>query len=158
MLKAPRASQVALVVKNLPANAADVRDMGSIPGSGWSPGEGNGDPLQYSCLENSKDRGTWQATVHRAVKSRTRLKWLSTQGSQVGRAELGLGPISLPYLCCLASQPWAMISCRTPSLWPVRTLFLTIILFLAGGASHSSSQAFLVPKVKVCPWLHRKTS
>ena len=74
MLKAPRASQVALVVKNLPASAGDGRNMGSIPGSGRSPGEGNGDPLQYSCLENSKDRGAWQATVHRVAKSQTRLK------------------------------------------------------------------------------------
>ena len=74
MLKAPRASQVALVVKNLPTNEGDVRDMGLIPGLGKSPGEGNGDPLQYSCLENSKDRGAWQATVRRAAKSRTRLK------------------------------------------------------------------------------------
>ena len=74
MLKAPRASRVALVVKNLPTNAGDVRDMGSIPGLGRAPGEGNGDPLQYSCLENSKDRGAWQATVHRAATSRTQLK------------------------------------------------------------------------------------
>ena len=74
MLKAPRASQVALVVKNLPASAGDGRNMDSIPGSGRSPGEGNGDPLQYSCLENSKDRGAWQATVHRVAKSQTRLK------------------------------------------------------------------------------------
>ena len=74
MLKAPRASQVALVVKNLPASAGDGRNMGSIPGSGRSPGEGNGDPLEYSCLENSKDRGAWQATVHRVAKSQTRLK------------------------------------------------------------------------------------
>ena len=77
MLKAPRASQVALVVKNLPASAGDGRNMGSIPGSGRSPGEGNGDPLQYSCLENSKDRGAWQATVHRVAKSQTRLKQLN---------------------------------------------------------------------------------
>ena len=51
-----RAFQVMLVVKNLPAKAGDVRDMGSIPGSGRSPGEGNGNPLQYSCLENPMDR------------------------------------------------------------------------------------------------------
>ena len=53
------ASQVVLVVKNLPANASarDVRDMGLIPGLGRSPGEGNGNPLQYSCLENPMDRG-----------------------------------------------------------------------------------------------------
>ena len=56
------ASQVVLVVKNLPANAADIRDSGSIPGSGRFPGGGNGNPLHYSCLDNPKDRGTWQAT------------------------------------------------------------------------------------------------
>ena len=47
-----------------PANGGDTRDVGSIPGSGRSPGGGNGNPLQYSCLENSKDRGPWQAAVH----------------------------------------------------------------------------------------------
>ena len=50
------------VVKNLPANAGDTGDTGSIPGSGRSPGEGNGNPLQYSYLENPMDRGAWQAT------------------------------------------------------------------------------------------------
>ena len=65
-----RASQVALVVKNLPANAGDVRDSGSIPGSGRSRGE-NGNPLQYSCLENPTNRGAWQATVHGVTQSRT---------------------------------------------------------------------------------------
>ena len=58
------ASQVALVVKNPSANAGDVRDMGSIFGLGKSPEEGNGNPLQYSCLENPMDRGAWQAIVH----------------------------------------------------------------------------------------------
>ena len=72
------ASQVALVVKNPPANAGDVRDVGSIPGSGRSPGEGNGNLLQYSCLENTMDRGAWQATVHGVTKSWTQLKQLST--------------------------------------------------------------------------------
>ena len=51
-----------LVVKNPPANRGDIRHMGSIPGSGRSPGGGNGNPLQYSCLENPVDRGTWRAT------------------------------------------------------------------------------------------------
>ena len=59
-----RAPGVALVVKNPPANAGDVTDEGSIPGSGRSPGGGHGNPLQYSCLENSMDRGAWKATVH----------------------------------------------------------------------------------------------
>ena len=52
------------MVKNLPANAGDIRDTGSIPGSGRSPGGGHGNPLQYSCLENTTDRETWLATVH----------------------------------------------------------------------------------------------
>ena len=69
------ASQVALVVKNLPANAGDVRDVGLIPGSRISPEGGNGKLLQYSCLENP--RGAWQSTVHRAAKSQTQLKQLS---------------------------------------------------------------------------------
>ena len=56
------ASQVVLVVKNLPANAGDLRDLGSILGLGRFPGEGNGNPLLYSCLENPMDRGAWQAT------------------------------------------------------------------------------------------------
>ena len=51
------------VIKNLSANAGDARDSGSIPGSGRSSGEGNGSPLQLSCLENPMDRGAWQATV-----------------------------------------------------------------------------------------------
>ena len=52
------------MVKNPPANAGDTRDMGLIPGLGGSPGGGNGNPLQYSCLENPMDRGAWQTTVH----------------------------------------------------------------------------------------------
>ena len=62
---------MALVVKNLPANAGDVRDMGLIPGSERSPGGGHGSPLQYSCLENPMVRGAWWATVHRVTQSRT---------------------------------------------------------------------------------------
>ena len=67
-----------LVVKTLPGNARDVRDVGSSPGLGRSPGEGNGSPLQYSWLEDFMYRGTSQATVHRLAKNRTQLKPLST--------------------------------------------------------------------------------
>ena len=63
-----------LVVKNPPANAGDIRDAGSIPGSGKSRGEGNGNPLQYSYLKNLVDRGAWQAALHRFTKSQTGLK------------------------------------------------------------------------------------
>ena len=68
------AFQVMLVVKILPANAGDIRDMGSIPGSGRYLGGRYGNPLQYSCLEKPMDRGVWQATVHRVAQSHT---WLS---------------------------------------------------------------------------------
>ena len=66
------------MMKNPPANAGDVRDVGSVPGSGRSPGGGHGNPLQYSYLENPMDRGAWWATVHGVAKSWTRLKRLST--------------------------------------------------------------------------------
>ena len=58
-------------VKNPPASAGDIRDVGSIPGLGRSSGEGHGNPLQYSCLENPMDIGAWWATVHRVSKSQT---------------------------------------------------------------------------------------
>ena len=57
------------MLKNLLANAGDIKDVHSIPGSGRSPGVGNGNPLQYSWLENPMDGGAWQATVHSAAKS-----------------------------------------------------------------------------------------
>ena len=72
-----RDSQVVLVVKNLPANAGDRRDAGSILGSGRSPGGGHGNPLQHSRLENPRDRGAWQVAVQGATKSQTWLKRLS---------------------------------------------------------------------------------
>ena len=61
----------ALVVKNPPANAGDIRDVGLIPGLGRFPGGEHGNPLQYFCLENPMDRGAWWATVHRVAKIRT---------------------------------------------------------------------------------------
>ena len=72
------ASQVVLVVKNPPANVGDIRDAGSIPGLGRSPGEGNGNPLQSSCLENPMDRRAWRAIVHMVAKSWTQLKRFNT--------------------------------------------------------------------------------
>ena len=77
-LLAPLASSSSLelqenyqVAKNPSASARDVRDTGSIPGLGRSPGGGHGNPLQYSCLENPKDRGAWCATVHGVAQSNT---------------------------------------------------------------------------------------
>ena len=79
------ASQVAPVVKILFADAGDVRDVGSAPGSGRSPAGGDGNPLQYSGLENPMDRGAWQATVHRVAKSQTQMKRPRTQNTQTVR-------------------------------------------------------------------------
>ena len=62
-----------LVAQKIKASAHNAGDLGSIPGLGRSPGEGNGNPLQYSCLENPMDRGAWRTTVHRVAKSRTQL-------------------------------------------------------------------------------------
>ena len=66
------------VVKDPPANVGDIRDVGSIPGLGRFPGEGNGNPPQYSCLKSPMERGAWWATVHRVTKSWTPLNPLST--------------------------------------------------------------------------------
>ena len=68
------------MVKNLPGNAGDIRDAGSISGSGIPTGGGYDNPLQYSCLEKPMDRGAWQATVHRIEKSQIQLKQFSTEG------------------------------------------------------------------------------
>ena len=70
-----------VVVKNLPADAGNIRDVGLIPGSGRSPGGGHGNPFQASCLENPMDRGDWQAMVHRVAKRETQLKWFSIANS-----------------------------------------------------------------------------
>ena len=68
------ASQVSLVVKNLPVSAGDIRDVGSIPGSARSLGGGHGNPLQCSCLKNRMDRGAWRTTAHGMTKSKTQLR------------------------------------------------------------------------------------
>ena len=70
-------SQLALIVKNVPANEGHIRDVGSILGSGRSHGGGHGNPLQYSCLENPMDRGPWQVTLYRVTKSWRQLNRLS---------------------------------------------------------------------------------
>ena len=75
------------MVKNLSANAGDIRDEGSVPGLGRPPGGGHSNPLQYSCLENPLDRGTWWTTVHTVTKSWTRLQRLSTHAHREGVKE-----------------------------------------------------------------------
>ena len=70
-----RLPRLALVIKNLPANAGEIRDAGSVPGLGRSPGEGNSNPSQYSCLENPMDRGAWWTVIHGVTKSWIQLSY-----------------------------------------------------------------------------------
>ena len=100
------ASQVVLVVKNLPANLEDIREASSIPAWGRSPGEGHENPLQYSCLENS-----WWAMVHRITKSQTWLKQLRTHTQLVLWLKQHLTNVS-PLL-----HPWVQISIQTDFSW-----------------------------------------
>ena len=72
-----------LEINNPPVNAGDLKDAGSVPGSGRPPAEGNSNPSQYSCLENPVDRGAWRATVHGVTKSQTGLKQLSMHAHTV---------------------------------------------------------------------------
>ena len=92
------ASRVSLVVKCPPANTGDIRELGSIPRSGWFPGGGHANPLQYSCLKNPMDRGAWRATDHRDATSQTQLKWLSMHAR---RAISEYKPNLVFTFCCL---------------------------------------------------------
>ena len=76
------------MIKNMLVNEGDTGDMGSVPGSGRSPGEGNGNPLHYSCLENTMNRGAWWATDHGVTRNQTRLSTTQQQ-----RGSKALSPI-----------------------------------------------------------------
>ena len=101
-----RASQVALVIKNPPAKAGDIRDVGLIPVLGRSYGGGHGNPLQDSCLENPMDRGAWWATVHRVAKSWTQLKWLSTHAPPCELSTDTFSSVQSLSLVQLFATPW----------------------------------------------------
>ena len=120
-----RASRVSLVVRNLPVSAGDLRDAGLSPGSGRSPGRGNGNPLQCSCLENPMDREAWQATVHKVTKSWTRLKQL-----------------------CMHTQIWKLRKKPVLPGWhskdrPGLAVFPGLLLFTT---SHSAADLLLISK------------
>ena len=91
-------SQVVLVVKNLPANAGDIRDVGLILELGRSPGRGDGNLLQYYCLEDPMDRGAWHATVYRVAKSWTQLEQHGTH----------IYCCSVTKSCLTLSSPWTV--------------------------------------------------
>ena len=110
------------MVKNLPANAGDIRDVGSILVSGRCPGGGHGNPLQYSCLEKLMDRGAWWATVHRVAKSRTQLKRLSTH-TQCPQGPSRLSPMAVfpSFLwlnnCCVCLSVLLILSLSIDGHW-----------------------------------------
>ena len=116
---------VVLVVKNLPDGAGDVRDTSLIPVAGRSPGGGNGNPLQYSCLENPMDREVWQATVHGVTKSWTQMKWLSTQGQVC--AKLCVKPTANIILNGRRLKAFPLIL-GTRQGWPLLPLLFNILL------------------------------
>ena len=95
---------VVLVIKNLLASAGDIRDASLISGSGGSPGEGHGNPLQCSCMENPMDRGAWRATVHRIAKSWTRLRDFTFIFLQ----RLGTGTSLFPLLLSINIREWLL--------------------------------------------------
>ena len=106
------------IVKNPPANVGDTRDAGSIPGSGRSPGVGNGNPLQYSCLESPMDRGTWWAAVHGVAKSQTRLsaQHRAARGTRWGL--LGSGEAWRPVSVSVHPCAWGLGLSACPSAEP----------------------------------------
>ena len=123
------ASRLALVVKNPPANAGDIRNISSYPELGRSPGGGHDNPLQYACLENPMDRGAWQITVHGVTKSQTSLKQLSphtgdfhmvSQQHKLGTSKLRLH-IPLRSSCPSSQHRGCFSAClscqQLPSVW-----------------------------------------
>ena len=119
ILRSYRASQVVLVIKNPPANAGDIRDVGPIPGSGRSPGGGHDNLLQHSCLENPMDRGAWRVTVHTVAKSRAWLKWLSMHPRKITKLmvedlRVSLNPVWTP--ASVSSSLFTMSEAHTHSV------------------------------------------
>ena len=125
------------VVKNLPANAGDTRNAGSIPGSGRSPGVGNGNPLQYPCQENPMARGAWWAIVHGATKSWTRLSTCTRRHSEIlnyilqtlsHQSKKGSGRKLIMDWCKEVSQTFSH-SLFSPL--PIKPIFIALFIYLS---------------------------
>ena len=140
----PRTPQGAPVVKNLPANRRVIGDVRSTPGLGRSPGEGNGSPLQHSCLENPMDRGAWRATVHGVTKSQTRLTEHGTAESRftmlcynsfycrakwTSYAYTYIPPLSLSFF--FSGFPFHLGHHRTRSWvpWAIQRVFISYLIY-----------------------------
>jgi len=130
--------QVFLVIKNPPASAGDTGEASSIPGVGRSPGEGNGNPLQCSCLENPMDRGAWWATVHGVTKNWTRLSYQHTFKAPKWKSVLS----------CIVS--WFLLFCVFKEFRKPLTL-LFVFLFLVPWWCNSPLLLFPSREREVCP-------
>ena len=108
------------MLKNPPTNAGDTRDMGSIPETGRSPRGGNGNPLQYSCLKNSTDRGAWQASIHGVTKSQTNLRCAASKHKPLNWItspySLHLAPPAPPTLASFDSEHTQLLA-ALPHAW-----------------------------------------
>ena len=114
------------------ANVEDIRDVGLIPGPGRSPGEGNNNPLQDSCLENLMDRGAWWAMVHRFTKSWTRLKWLCTHTS------------NFSVICCMIQGSYAESCSARSTPFSKYTVLFPLIYMVANDLLNTNWTIFTV--------------
>ena len=134
------ASQVALMVKNLSANARDLREAGSIPRSRRSPGGGLSNPLQYSCLENPMDKGAWQAIVHRVAQSWTCLKQLGMYHlRRLNNRKLNILLQWSPYWSPCFQTPHTLISASYHSQSDLYSMFLSLSLYCLRSFTGSTS-------------------
>ena len=124
LLVQPQGFPRSITVKNLPAKSRAVRDASLIPGLGRSSGEENGNPLQYSCLENPKYRGVWRGTVHRIAQSQTELKRLSMHSHKNSRGAEGEPPPPDTSHLCLFPCLLPLLSSRMSSSLPNWTLVI----------------------------------
>ena len=131
-------------MKNLPANAGDIRDSGSIPGLGRSPGGGHSSPLQYSCLGNPMDRGAWRAAVHRVTKRWTQLKRLSSSSSYRTRHQGDPGGMEETLSSSTKCVPTCHLLCCAKTLQSCPTLSDPMGHSPPGSSVHGFLQARVV--------------
>ena len=150
------------MVRNLPADAGDVRDVGSIPAWGRSPGGGLGNPFQFSCLENPMDRGAWRAMVHNLAKGRTQLKRLrrnnsnNNESSAVCLEACGIGPRVLSCVRLFVT-PWTVAPVPLSMGFPRQEYWSGLPFPPSGNLPHSGIEpAFPALQVDSLPVSHRE--